>query len=710
MAHKSKNAIALAVALAGIAALCILGDAVAQNAAGPFTDAQADAGQNSYNGNCAACHQPNLAGADEALPLAGPNFMRTWGPRSTADLYNFIRASMPYGRGGSLDNKTYADITAFILKANGAKGGVATFTGAGATRIASIADGKIPEAIARSRGITRTGDDLGPQDAFQTTYFPVRPFTLTMEGNIKNYTPVTDAMMRQPADGDWLMARRNYQGWSYSPLKQITPENVKHLSLKWVWAMNEGGASEITPIIHDGIMFLSNTGNTIQAINARTGELQWENRVGPAPVRAYGGMRSIGVYGDKVYFNSIDAKLYALDARTGKIVWTTVIADATHSNTGGVIIINGKVLSGLTGCGRRPASDHCFISAYDANTGRQLWKFTTVALKGTPGGDTWGDLPDAQRAGAETWIAGTYDPDSNTTYWGTAQAKPWRRDLRGSGDGATLYANATLALDPDTGKLKWYYSHAPGESLDLDEVFERVLVDHGAEKSLLTIGKTGVLWKLDRLSGKYLGSVETVFQNVYTSIDPRTGVPTYRKDIIDQKVEDELSSCPGPEGGHDWPATSYHQPTDTIILPLSQSCVLMQSSGSQLYFEMPGTDGNMGRLSAYNAKTLQPLWSWQQRAPFLTAVLSTGGNLAFIGDFDRVFRAVDVRSGKTVWSTRLGTTVQGYPVSFAVDGKQYVAVPTGLGGGSPQAKPTTMLPEVHRPFNGQALYVFALED
>jgi alcohol dehydrogenase (cytochrome c) len=701
MARTGTKTAALIAALAASTAIGLF-SATAQNAAGPFTDAQATAGQNAYNGNCAACHQPNLSGADEALPLAGSAFFRTWGPRSTSELYNFIRTSMPYGRGGTLDNKTYADITAFILKGNGAKGGSAAFTGSQAVKLSTIADGKIPDAIAKSRGITRGGDDAA---AAGTAHWG-----LTQPGNIKDYVPVTDAMMRHPDDADWLMARRNYQGWSYSPLKQVDTSNVKHLQLAWSWAMNEGGASEITPIIHNGIMFLSNTSNTIQALNAKTGELLWENRVGPQVTRAYGGMRSIGVYGDKVFFNSLDAKIYALDARTGKIDWATTIADPSHSNTGGVIVINGKVLSGLTNCARRPAPDHCFISAYDVNTGKQVWKFTTVALKGTPGDDSWGNLPDAQRAGAETWIAGTYDPDSNTTYWGTAQAKPWRRDLRGSGSGATLYANSTLALDPDTGKLKWFVSHAPGESLDLDEVFERVLIDHGDEKSLLTVGKTGVLWKYDRITGKFLNARETVFQNVYTGINMKTGIPSYRKDIVDQKVEDELASCPGPEGGHDWPATSYDQPNDLIILPLSQSCVLMQSSGSQLYYEMPGTDGNMGRLSAYNAKTLEPVWSFQQRAPFLTGVLSTGGNLAFIGDFDRTFRAVDVRSGKTLWKTRLGTTVQGYPVSFAVDGKQYIAVPTGLGGGSPEAKPTTMLSEVRRPANGQALYVFALPE
>jgi alcohol dehydrogenase (cytochrome c) len=365
----------------------------------------------------------------------------------------------------------------------------------------------------------------------------------------------------------------------------------------------------------------------------------------------------------------------------------------------------------MTNCGRIPQNNHCYISAYDANTGARAWKFQTVALTGQPGGDSWGGLPDDQRAGGETWIAGTYDPELNTTFWGTAQAKPWRRDLRGSKDGATLYANSTLALDPDTGKLKWFFAHAPGESLDLDEVFERILIDHGSQKTVMTTGKAGIMWKLDRETGKYLDSRETVFQNVFTSIDPKTGTPGYRKDIIAQKVDQWLPSCPGPEGGKDWPAASYHEPDDTMILPLSQSCVLMLGSGSEMFYEMPGSDGNMGRISAYETNSMKPLWSFQQRSPFLTGVISTAGNVGFVGDFDRVFRAFDVKNGQTLWKTRLGTTVQGHIASFAVDGKQYIAVMSGLGGGSPEEKPTFILSEeVTRPAHGTTMYVFGLPD
>ncbi len=697
------------------AALGLCAGALAQGT-GPFTDAQVAAGRAAYGENCAACHQNDLSGGTDALPLAGKGFMAGWNGRTTAQLYEKIHGSMPLGRGGSLDEKTYTDIVAFILHANGAGAGGTAFTPATAVRIGGIANGTIPGDVTRPApaGAPRVAPRQGTPGRFTLNLQP----GFSLEGHIQNYTPVTDATLAHPADADWPMYRRNYQGWSFSPLSQITDRNVGSLQVKWMWALYENGTSEITPIVHDGIMFLSASGNTVQAVDTRSGELLWENRLGPnarsvGPGSSTEETRSLALYGNNVYVATPQADLYALDARSGKVVWKTSLVDGKPGiggNTGGVIVIHGKVITGLTNCGRKGSGDHCFISAYDAMTGKRDWKFVTVALTGQPGGDTWGGMPDNDRMGGESWIAGTYDPDLNTTYWGTAQAKPWRRDLRGSKDGATDYANSTLALDPDTGKLKWYFNHAPGESLDLDEVFERVLIDHGDQKTLMTIGKPGILWKLDRVTGKFLDARPTVFNNVYAGFDRKKGMPILRKDIIDQQVDQWLPSCPGPEGGHDWPATSYHQPSDTIVIPLSQSCVMMLGNGSQVYYEMPGTEGNLGRLSAYRTADMKPLWSFQQRAPFLTAALSTAGNLVFIGDFDRTFRAVDVRSGKTLWKMRLPTTVQGHPVSFSVDGKQYIAVTTGLGGGSPEEKPTTMLTEVHRPPNGQTVVVLGLPD
>ncbi|HEX3754260.1 MAG TPA: PQQ-binding-like beta-propeller repeat protein [Rhizomicrobium sp.] len=703
------------------AALVAAGGAFAQQAPGPFTPAQVEAGRAAFAESCASCHQADLSGGTDALPLAGSGFMSAWKTRSTAQLYKKIHDTMPANAPGSLDDATYADLSAFILHANGAKAGGKAFTPTTDVQIGSIANGTVPADVSHpaETAPTEASTAAHPSPTEQMNVpgrFVVNEKPgLLVEGHIQNYAPVTDATLTHPADGDWPMFRRNYQGWSYSPLNQVTAGNVANLQLKWMWSLNDGGTTEITPIVHDGIMFLSASSNTVEAMNAKTGELLWENRLGPNPRSAAPGgsteeTRSLGLYGNNVFVATPQADLYALDARSGKVVWKTHLTDTPRlgGNTGGVMVIHGKVLTGLTECGRKGSPDHCYISAYDAATGKRDWKFTTVALTGQPGGDSWGGLPDNDREGAETWIAGTYDPELNTTYWGTAQAKPWRRDLRGSGNGDTDYANSTVALDPDTGKLKWWFNHAPGESLDLDEVFERVLIDHGDQKTLMTIGKPGILWKLDRVTGKFLDAKQTLFQNVYSGFDMKTGKPIYREDIIDQKVDQWLASCPGPEGGHDWPATSYNQPTDTLIIPLSQSCVFMLGNGSQVYYEMPGTGGNMGRLSAYRTVDMKPLWSFQQRSPFLTAVLSTAGGVAFIGDFDRMFRAVDVQNGKTLWTTRLGTTVQGYPVSFSVDGKQYIAVTTGLGGGSPELKPGTMLTNVHRPANGQAVFVFGL--
>ncbi len=546
------------------------------------------------------------------------------------------------------------------------------------------------------------------------------------------FKPVTDAMLQNPAAEDWLMWRRTLNGWGYSPLDQVTTENVGDLQLVWSRALTEG-RQQGTPLAYDGVLYMPNPRDVIQAIDAVSGDLLWEYRrevpddVGDAGLRTNN--RNIAIYDNLIIDTSIDGYVFALDAGTGDLVWETEILDyETYRSmqSSGPIIANGKVISGRS-C-RKPES--CVITAHDARTGEELWRRRTIPAPGEPGDETWGDVPFEDRQHVGTWMVPSYDPELNLIYVGTSVTSPAPKFMLGGNDLAHLYHNSTLALNADTGEIDWYYQHL-NDHWDLDHPFERLLVDTavtpnpaevswinpritpGEQRQVITgiPGKTGVVYTLDRATGEFLWATPTVTQNVISDIDGATGAVTENSEVVFSGLGQEVLSCPSWIGGKDWEAGAYSPLTNTMYYPLRNTCARVLSTmegGLAIYrlaarFQLaPGTD-QVGTVQAISAETGEIVWGYEQRAATLS-LATTGGGLVFGGDASGRFRAFDQTSGEVLWEINLGSPVTGFPISFAVDGRQYVVASTGT-----SSNFGSLHPELN-PSSGNNLFVFALPD
>jgi alcohol dehydrogenase (cytochrome c) len=535
-------------------------------------------------------------------------------------------------------------------------------------------------------------------------------------------TPVTDATLQNPDPDDWLSWRRTLDGWGYSPLDQIDTDNVGDLQLAWSWGL-EAGVSQTTPIVHDGVMFVANPGNIVHALDARTGDLLWEYRYEmDERRRAAAQMRSLAIYQDLILLNTVDAHMVAIDTRTGEERWNTPVGTAPgYTFTSGPIVADGTIVTGLTGCGRY-REDTCYVVGLDGRTGRELWRTSTVALPGQRGGDTWGDLPVLFRAGSDAWIPGSYDPGTGLIFWGTAQAKPWSRDARGT-DGDALYTNSTLALNPATGELEWYFQHIPGDSHDMDETFERILIDYDGRQSVFSMGKSAILWENDRKTGEFVRASDLGYQNLF-DIDPQTGQAMYREGMV-QEVGEIVNFCPSTGGFKSLRAMAYHPDTEALYVPLNLNCetaaflpVEKRDGGGgaggvrdKEYHFHPDSPDQIGEFQALDIRTGETKWRQRRRTPYNTAALTTGGGLVFVGDWERYVFAYDAESGEELWQTRLSQMTNGFPITYAVDGTQYVAIGTGQSiGGSSWATiiPSELLPEIKTPRTSGGIFVFAL--
>lgn len=580
------------------------------------------------------------------------------------------------------------------------------------------------------------------------TVFPLLLLLLTIEsyGQTPPLAPVTDALLQAPPAGSWLHWRGGANAWGYSSLDQINRDNVAQLRLAWSWAMDDTGAGEAAPLVHDGVLFLPNPRGVIQALDAASGDLLWEYRPGRTPAAAganpitaaelgdaamsptaYAGVgrgvqKNIALYGTAVYAATENASIVALDASTGTLLWEQRVADPAlgYHYTAGPIVANGVLVTGITGC-TRYKEDVCFITGHDPDTGAELWRTSTVARPGEAGGDSWGDLPLQFRAGSDAWIAGSYDPETNLVYWGTAQAKPWARVARGT-DGAALYTNSTLALDPLTGDMVWYYQHLPGESHDMDEAFENLLIDIDGRRSLFKIGKLGILWQLDRETGDYVQAVDLGYQNI-VNLDPVTGTVRYRDGML-PRIGVELDMCPSTSGFKSWRAMAYTPQFNLLYIPMTLNCELATfgpveqvlgggGTGPVRRINTPHPDAgdDLGEILAVRIPGGNVAWRYRSRPTINTATLTTAGGLVFAGDWDRYVYALDAETGEKLWQSRVSTSAQGFPISYSVDGKQYIALPAASSGASwASMLPRDLSPELRRPRGGNSLHVFALPD
>ena len=563
---------------------------------------------------------------------------------------------------------------------------------------------------------------------------------------LDDFVPVTDAMLHEPAPENWIGFRNGYALWGYSPLDQIDAGNVTELRLVWSRAMQHG-YQEVEPIVHNGVMFLANVEDIVQALDATTGDLLWQYRRDlPENIANVTGTRyryrNVSIYGDKIFLATNDAFVVALDARTGELVWETRRADYRErvAQTAGPTIVDGKLVTGSRCNPSSPRPGGCFITAHDADTGEELWRINTAATADQPGGDTWGGLPRSARRHASAWMVGSYDPGLGLVYWGTGPPAPLPETLRGAGKADLLYTNSTLALDPATGDMAWYFQHLPRDNWDLDHVFERMIVETevspnpasvpwinpalrpGERRKVITgiPGKTGLVWTLDAATGEFLWARPTVYQNIMTGLDPATGRPAFDESTAPRSVRTPAFACPHLLGGKNQPSGAYSPDTNALYMPLNNACMdiamSVEEAGPSDGYDvrvqvrhLPGVDPDtapVGRLEALSASTGDTLWLYEQRAPIYGSVLATGGNLLFSGDVVRRFRAFDAESGEVLWQTILNGPVSGRPMTFSVGGRQYLAV--GAGGLTQGTGFLQLTPELTTPSGSNTLFVFAL--
>jgi alcohol dehydrogenase (cytochrome c) len=568
---------------------------------------------------------------------------------------------------------------------------------------------------------------------------PQAPVEAPMPLMLQKYQPVTAERLKHPEDGNWLMIRRTYDGWGYSPLDQITPANVAQLKPVWVFSTSETRSHEAAPIINNGVMFVTTPMNQVIAIDAKSGTLLWRYR----RKRPDGALvphetnRGIALYGDKVYYAAGEAVLVALDAKTGKEVWTTEVADnrsAYYITLAPLVAGRGDNVAVMVGASGGEFGIRGFVAAFNPETAKELWRTYTVPAPGEPGGETWPKGDQWKTGGAPVWVTGNYDPETNLAFFGTGNGSPTIGDNR---PGDNLYTASTIAFDVSTGAIRGYFQYHPNDSWDYDEVSPPILVDYQRNgrtiHGLVDVARDGYLWFLDRgtlTSGMpHIGFVDAkpyIYQNVFKSIDPVSGRPD-----VDPEHKPGTGKradfCPGSHGGKTWPPIAFSPKTRMIYIPANNNMcgsnmgvqtpytpgkAFVGITGSRP-FTVPGAD-HFGEVQAWNVDTGQNVWTHKYaKSPNWGSMLATAGGLVFSGGTnDRKFHAFDALTGKLLWEFPTNSGIEAPPTSFLIDGKQYIAIESGWGGDArgDQNNLNRLFPgEFPEVPEGGAVWVFAVQ-
>src|SRR3989449_381922 len=547
---------------------------------------------------------------------------------------------------------------------------------------------------------------------------------------LQNYQPVTAERLKNPEPGNWLMIRRTYDGWGYSPLDQITTQNVARLRPVWGFSTGEARVHESAPVVNNGVMFVSTPNNQVIAIDAKSGNVLWRYRRPRAAgaLVAHDTSRGVALYADKVYYAAGDAVIVALDVKTGKEVWTNTIADnkSGYYISLAPLVAGGKVMVGTSG---GEFGIRGFVAAFDLDSGKELWRTYTVPAPGERGSETWPHGDQWKTGGAPVWVTGNYDPETNLAFFGTGNGGPTIGDNR---PGDNLYTTSTIAFDVATGAIKGYFQYHQNDSWDYDEVSPPILVDYQRNgrtiKGLIDVARDGYLWFLERSSGpiKFVEGKPYVYQNVFRSLDPETGRPEVdpaHKPGTGRRAE----YCPGTHGGKNWPPIAFSPRTRMIYIPANNN-ICGSNMGTQVQytpgrpfvgiggsqpFTVPGAD-HFGEVQAWNVDTGQRVWTHNYaKSPNWGSMLATAGGLVFSGGTpEPKFHAFDASTGKLLWEFPTNSGILAPPTSFAIDGKQYIAVLSGWGGDSRgmQARLNQLFPgEFPEVPEGGAIWVFALD-